>query len=48
MNKQECNYCDLEFEWQDSDEFYTSDIVDGQYTEYLSVTCPHCECTNYL
>lgn len=36
-------HSDREFEWQ---EYITSGIVDGQYTESVAIKCTHCECTN--
>jgi hypothetical protein len=48
METATCIYCNKEFEYCDSDVFEYSDIIEGQYTEFAGVKCPHCERTHEL
>ena len=42
MEKTYCEDCEKDFEYSEEDEYYSCDIIEGQYTEMLAVLCPHC------
>jgi hypothetical protein len=44
--ERECQFCEEWFEFDVGDIFLSSEIVEGQYTEYSAIQCPHCEMTN--
>ena len=48
INEKKCDFCDHHIRWNDEDEFYLPETIDGQYVEINSITCPFCECTNQL
>ena len=47
-NEATCWDCELDFEYSDDDVFTACDIIEGQYTEWDDVTCPHCGVSNQL
>ena len=38
----ECGLCDHEYDYDFCDEVVCSDIIEGQYTEFMVVPCPEC------
>ena len=38
-----CYLCDEDFKYKPEDTSITSDIIEGQYTEFEIAQCPHCE-----
>lgn len=44
METEECWACEKEFEWSWENTHVSCDTIEGQYTEFTAITCPHCGC----
>ena len=48
LEEKNCDYCSHWFKYGDEDTFFMPEIIDGQYVEIYSVTCPLCKCANEI